>query len=154
MDPDDGLLLIQSFSIHEMYAQYQLFLLRPFVMLADKQEPLWRHQMKTFSASLPFVRGIHWSPVNSPHKGQWRGAFMSFFICALTNSWVNNREAGDLRRHRTHYDVTVMANELTSLLLGCAFLIQSHIEHGQSQLDHRDFSSWHVYVAFIEKSIL
>ena len=24
--------------------------------------------------------------------------------------WVNNREAGDLRRHRAHYDVTVMKN--------------------------------------------
>ena len=32
----------------------------------------WRHKMETFSASLAFVRGIHWSPVNSPHKGQWR----------------------------------------------------------------------------------
>ena len=26
------------------------------------------------------------------------------------NSWVNNRQAGDLRRHRAHYDVTVMSN--------------------------------------------
>ena len=25
------------------------------------------------------------------------------------NGWINNREAGDLRRHRTHYDVNVMA---------------------------------------------
>ena len=29
-------------------------------------------------------------------------------ICAWINGWVNNREAGDLRRHHTHYDVTVM----------------------------------------------
>ena len=29
-------------------------------------------------------------------------------ICVLINGWVNNREAGDLRRHRVHYDVTVM----------------------------------------------
>ena len=36
----------------------------------------WRHQMETFSALYwPFVLGIHRSPVNSPHKGQWRGAF-------------------------------------------------------------------------------
>ena len=55
----------------------------------------------------PFVRGIHQWPVNSPHKGRWRGAFMFFFICAWTNGWVNYRE-GDLRRHRAHYDVTVM----------------------------------------------
>ena len=53
----------------------------------------------------PFVRGIHRSPVNSPHKGQWRGALMFSLICAWINSWVNNRDAGDLRRHRPHYDV-------------------------------------------------
>ena len=29
-------------------------------------------------------------------------------ICAWTNRWVNNRNAVDLRRHRAHYDVTVM----------------------------------------------
>ena len=45
---------------------------------------------------------------NSLHKGQWRGAFMFSLICAWINLWVNNREAGDLRRHRAHYDVIVM----------------------------------------------
>ena len=50
----------------------------------------------------------HLSMVNSPHKGQWRGALMFSLICAWINSWVNNREAGDFRRHRAHYDVTVM----------------------------------------------
>ena len=64
--------------------------------------------METFSASLAFVRGIQRSPVNSPHKGQWRGALMFSLICAWINGWVNNREAGDLRRHHAHYDVTVM----------------------------------------------
>ena len=29
-------------------------------------------------------------------------------IWAWLNGWVNNREAGDLRRHRAHYDVIVM----------------------------------------------
>ena len=29
-------------------------------------------------------------------------------ICVWINGWVNNREAGDLRRHRGHYDVNVM----------------------------------------------
>ena len=55
-----------------------------------------------------FVRGIHRSPVNSPHKGQWRGALMFYLISAWINGWVNNHEAGDLRRHYAHYDVTVM----------------------------------------------
>ena len=56
----------------------------------------------------PFVRGIHRSPVNSPHKGQWRGALMFTLIWARINGWVNSREAGDLRRHRAHYDVIAM----------------------------------------------
>ena len=54
------------------------------------------------------MRGIHRSPVISPHKGQWRGALMFSLIYAWINGWVNNREAGDFRRHSAHYDVTVM----------------------------------------------
>ena len=68
----------------------------------------WRHQMETFSALLAFVRGLHRSPANSLHKGQWRGALMFYLICAWINDWVNNRAAGDLRRHRAHHDVIVM----------------------------------------------
>ena len=64
----------------------------------------WKH----FPRYWPSVRGIHWSPVNSPHKGQWRGALMFSWICARINDWVNNREAGDLRRHQAHCDVIVM----------------------------------------------
>ena len=64
----------------------------------------WNH----FPRNWPFVRGIHRSPVNSPHKGQWRGALMFSLICVWINNWVNNREAGDLRRYRAHSDVIVM----------------------------------------------
>ena len=64
----------------------------------------WKH----FPCNWPFVRGIHWSPVNSPHKGQWCKALMFSFICIWINDWVNNREAGDLRRYHVHFDVLVM----------------------------------------------
>ena len=64
----------------------------------------WKH----FSCYWPFVRGIHRSPVNSPHKGQCRRALMFSLICVWINGWVNNREAGDLRCHHAHYDVIVM----------------------------------------------
>ena len=64
----------------------------------------WKH----FPRYWPFVRGIHRSPVNSPHKGQWRGALMFSLICVWTNGWVNNRDAGDLKRHRANCDVTVI----------------------------------------------
>ena len=36
----------------------------------------WRNQMETFSVLLVFVRGIHRSPLNSSHKGQWCGYLM------------------------------------------------------------------------------
>ena len=64
----------------------------------------WKH----FPRYWPFVRGIHWSPVNPPHKGQWRRALVFSLICAWINGWVNNREASDLLHDRTHYDVTLM----------------------------------------------
>ena len=64
----------------------------------------WKH----FPRHWPFVRGIHRSPVNSPHKSQWRGALMFSLICTWINAWVNNRGTGDLRHHRAHYDAIVM----------------------------------------------
>ena len=63
---------------------------------------------KYFPRYWQFVRVIHWFPVNSPHKGQWRGALMFSLICARINGWVNDREASDLIRHHAHYNVTVM----------------------------------------------
>ena len=43
-----------------------------------------------------------------PSHRQWRRALMFSLIYAWTNGWVNNQDAGDLRRHRAHYDVTEM----------------------------------------------
>ena len=64
--------------------------------------------METFSASLAICAGN--SPVTGEflHKGQWRGALMFSLICGWINSWVDRGEAGDLRRHSAHYDVTLM----------------------------------------------
>ena len=63
---------------------------------------------KQFPRYWSFVMGIHRSPVNSPHNGQWRGALMFSLICAWTDGWVNNRYAGDLKHHCGHYNVTIM----------------------------------------------
>ena len=65
-------------------------------------------QWKQFPRYWPFVWGINRSPVNSPHKGQWRGTLMFSLICVWINGWVNNRKVGHLRRYRAHYDVIVM----------------------------------------------
>ena len=64
----------------------------------------WKH----FPRHWPFVRGIHRSAVNPPHKGQWRGALMFSLMRAWTDGWANHRDAGDLRHHRAHYAVTLM----------------------------------------------
>ena len=76
-----------------------------------KQNTWWRHQMETFSALLAVCAGNSRWPVNSPHKGQWPGALMFSLICAWINGWVNSGEAGDLRRHCAHYNVTVMRKQ-------------------------------------------
>ena len=69
----------------------------------------WKHFRVTGHLCGEFtVAGNSPVPVNSTHKGQWCGALMFSLICAWINGWVNNGEAGDLRRHRAHYDVTVM----------------------------------------------
>ena len=76
----------------------------------------------------PFVRGIHRSPVNSTHKGQWSGALIFFMICVWMNGWVNSREAGDLRRYCAHYDVGVMTWYWLSLL-GINQTLTTHLYH-------------------------
>ena len=52
----------------------------------------WKH----FPRCWPFVRWIHWSPLNSPHEGRWRGALRFSLMSAWTNGWISNRDAGDL----------------------------------------------------------
>ena len=71
----------------------------------------WKH----FPCYWPFVRGIHRSPANSPHKGHRRGALMFTLICVWINGCVNNCKAGDQRRYCAHYGVTVMLTKIPSL---------------------------------------
>ena len=76
------------------------------VMAASATYPWWRHQMETFSALLAISAGN--SPVPGKFPAQRPVTLMFSLIWAWINGWVNNREAGDLRRYRAHYDVTVM----------------------------------------------
>ena len=76
----------------------------------------WKH----FPRNWPFVRWIHRWPMNSPHKGQWRGALVLSWICVWINGWINNRVAGDLRRYLAHYDVIIMKKAG----VGCCFLLK------------------------------
>ena len=75
-------------------------------MAAHLNDTWWRHQMETFSASLTLCAGN--SPVTGEFPSQRPVTRMFSLICAWTNGWVNTSYDGDLRHHRTHYDVTVM----------------------------------------------
>ena len=78
----------------------------------------WRHQMETFSALLAICAG------NSPVPGEFHAqrpvtrSFDIFFDLRI-KGWVNNREAGDLKRYLAHYDVTVMSFLEESQSHGC-----------------------------------
>ena len=91
--------------LSKRFLWYRIFADVNIISLYVKYFAWWRHQMETFSTLPAPVRWIHRWPVNSPHKGQWRGTLMFSFICV-----------GDLRRHRAHYDITVMVSEIRSRL--------------------------------------
>ena len=92
-----------------------------------RMSPRWRHQMKKFSALLVLCEG------NPPVNGgfQWRRALVFSLICAWTNGRANNRDAGDLTRHRAHYDVTVMTLLIVVSRWGLhkmADMLQRHVQ--------------------------
>ena len=97
----------------------------------------WKH----FPRYWPFVRGIHWSPVNSPHKGQWCEALKFSLICAWINGWVNNSEAGDLKRHRAHYDVILMSRNGESIAATCTDLVNA-LSEWETKLQCNVVSHW------------
>ena len=59
----------------------------------------------------PFCAGNSLVTVEFPTQRPVTRSFYVSLICASINDWGGNREAGDLRRHRAHYDVTVMKTQ-------------------------------------------
>ena len=90
-----------------------------FDQCIDGLVPLCCYMMTSLNGNIVRVTGPLWWEFTSCRwipltKGQWRGALIFSLICAWTNEWVNNRDAGDLRRHRAHYDVTVMIIQINA----------------------------------------
>ena len=92
----------------------------------------WKH----FRRYWQLVQGIHWPPVNSPHKVQWRGALMFSLIWVWTNGWINNREAGDLRRTSYLCEEISYINTRSSSHFGC-FLMYGRVPVWYSSHDHQ-----------------
>ena len=78
-------------------------------------EKRWRHQIETFSAYLALCEDNPVVTAVLPHKGHWRETLIFPRICAWANGWINNRDAGELKRHRAHYDVTVLVQQIMAL---------------------------------------
>ena len=98
------------FDIEIIYENHLVYLWNTFVHMS-----WWRHLMETYSALLAI--GARNSPMNFPHKGQWRGALILSLICAWLNGRVINREVGDLIHYHAHCDIIIMYC-LTNILRG------------------------------------
>ena len=117
--------------VHEHTIGYQylhlnivviLFAITEYLLCVQCHISIWVNFLfhdDAIKRSIVQVTGL--CPVNYTHKGQWLGASMFTFFCAWTNGWGNNRDAGDLRRHRAHYDGTVMCPLLTSICFHVSF---------------------------------
>ena len=64
--------------------------------------------METFSALLALCAGSSSVTGEFPAQRPVTRSYDVFFKYAWTNGWINDRDAGSLRRHSSHYDVTVM----------------------------------------------
>ena len=63
--------------------------------------------METFSLLLAICAGNSPVPGEFPAQNPVTRSFHVFFYLRIKD-WVNNGKAGDLGRHRAHYDIIVM----------------------------------------------
>ena len=81
----------------------------------------WRHQMKTFSALLILCEGNPPFTGGCPSQRPVKRSFDIFFDMRLNKRLIKQLDAGDLRRHRYHYDATVMSSKASP---GCRTTIR------------------------------
>ena len=92
---------------------------------SDTEHKNWSLTMTASNGNISWVTGPLCGEFTG-HKGQWCRALMFSLICAWINGWVNNREAGDLRRHRAHYDVIIMSRPHFENKANQIYLTHSH----------------------------
>ena len=67
---------------------YEALVRESGTLQSNWQSSWWRITWKHFPHYWPFLRGIYRWPVNSLHKGQWRGALIFPLICAWISGWT------------------------------------------------------------------
>ena len=101
-------IFVTSVVVRPLFSRMTEYDLNSLVTHITRDKTWWRHQMETFSALLALCVG------NSPVTGEFPAqkpvtrSFDVSLIWAWINIWENNREAGELRRYRAHYDAIVM----------------------------------------------
>ena len=84
------------------------------VLFAPEHNTMTSSNGNIFRVTGPLC-GEFTGPGEFPTQRPVTRSFDVFFDLRLNKGWVNNREAGDLRRHRGHYDVNVMRGEAIHL---------------------------------------
>ena len=82
--------------------------------------------------------GHRWIP---PTKASDAELWCFLLICAWINAWVNNREAGDLKRHCAHYDVIVMSS-IENTYLYHIFKVIFDLDSSTSFFSYVELSLW------------
>ena len=115
----------------------------------------WKH----FPRYWPFVRGIHRSPVNFPHKGQWRGALVFSLICVWINGWVNQSWgwwfetlSRPLRRYCNVHRMVWGQLQIVHILIGI-FVQLNHCRHECIMLYLTSVKSWPCFEIIVTISL-
>ena len=94
--------------IHQLQVE-EIFSCRDlFVYNGECAGPWCRHQMKAFSALLALCEGNPPVTGGFPSQRPVTRSLMFSLISTWTNGSANSRDAGDVRLHRTYYDVTLL----------------------------------------------
>ena len=105
-----GIMTTPIFQQHKWHlAMMQLWLIRVNLPKHNKAKPamMTSSNGNIFRVTAPLCgefTGPRWIPHTKASDAEL------FSLIGFLNGWVNNRDAGDLRRHRAHYDVTVMVH--------------------------------------------
>ena len=85
----------------------------------------WRHQIEHLLRYWPSVRGTtghRWIPLTKASDAE-----LWYCLWSAPEQTVYKREAGDMRRHLPHYDVTVMKNQWHSFLAITSYFVTGFI---------------------------